>query len=235
MSQGLQYQRTDKAIVDAFLDLVIEGSFEKLTVQNIIDRAMISKNTFYSHYRDKYDIAEQLFTQYKKSFNHFLRKNYGEKGKELAQKEQGPFSRDEINSLATKAYRDYLKDHGKILMALNKIQTDKVSMQNFIKELFKERYIHAPSNANRPMEELILEGEIYAGVFSAISQHLYPQHNPLEPPFLSSDIIDQAICNAFLYSMGIIEKKCNKEGYDSIMDLKEQARTYAENYQWNEE
>ena len=69
MEKGLQYKRTDRAIVNAFIKLVNQGSFEKLTVQEILDEALVSRNTFYSHYRDKYDIAEQLFEKYKEDLS----------------------------------------------------------------------------------------------------------------------------------------------------------------------
>lgn len=38
MEKGLQYRRTDRAIMNAFIKLVNQGSFEKLTVQEILVR-----------------------------------------------------------------------------------------------------------------------------------------------------------------------------------------------------
>ena len=73
MEKGLQYRRTDRAIMNAFIKLVNQGSFEKLTVQEILDEALVSRNTFYAHYRDKYDIAEQLFKKYKEDFLRLLK------------------------------------------------------------------------------------------------------------------------------------------------------------------
>ena len=46
MEKGLQYRRTDRAIMNAFIKLVNQGSFEKLTVQEILDEALVSRNTF---------------------------------------------------------------------------------------------------------------------------------------------------------------------------------------------
>jgi AcrR family transcriptional regulator len=38
---------------DAFLELVIEKGYEKITIQDILDRADVGRSTFYVHYRDK--------------------------------------------------------------------------------------------------------------------------------------------------------------------------------------
>lgn len=50
--------RTDKAIINAFLTLCSRKGFEQMTIKDILDEAPVSRNTFYAHYRDKYDVAE---------------------------------------------------------------------------------------------------------------------------------------------------------------------------------
>jgi AcrR family transcriptional regulator len=46
-------RRTRSALIDAFLGLVVEKGYEKITVQDILDRADIGRSTLYAHYRDK--------------------------------------------------------------------------------------------------------------------------------------------------------------------------------------
>jgi AcrR family transcriptional regulator len=46
-------RRTRRALIDAFLSLVVEKGYEKVTVQDILVRADIGRSTFYAHYRDK--------------------------------------------------------------------------------------------------------------------------------------------------------------------------------------
>jgi AcrR family transcriptional regulator len=46
-------RRTRGAFIDAFLSLVVQKGYEKITVHDIIDRADIGRSTFYAHYRDK--------------------------------------------------------------------------------------------------------------------------------------------------------------------------------------
>ncbi len=58
--KDLRVQRTQTAIREAFLDLVVAVGFEQLTIQQIADRAKINRVTFYRHYDDKYVLAESL-------------------------------------------------------------------------------------------------------------------------------------------------------------------------------
>jgi AcrR family transcriptional regulator len=46
-------RRTRKLLHDAFISLVIEKGYEKITIQDILDRADVGRSTFYVHYRDK--------------------------------------------------------------------------------------------------------------------------------------------------------------------------------------
>lgn len=46
----IRYLRTEKLIFDAFAKLLSEKPYEKITVQDIADEAMINRATFYAHY-----------------------------------------------------------------------------------------------------------------------------------------------------------------------------------------
>lgn len=53
--------RTKKMIIEAFIELVEEKGYDKLTIQDIADRAMINRATFYAHFKDKQDLYEHIF------------------------------------------------------------------------------------------------------------------------------------------------------------------------------
>lgn len=46
-------RRTRKLLHSAFLELVIEKGYDKITIQDILDRADVGRSTFYVHFRDK--------------------------------------------------------------------------------------------------------------------------------------------------------------------------------------
>ena len=53
--------RTKKAIKSAFAELLSEkNDINKITVKELVERADISKSTFYDHYQDIYAVAEQF-------------------------------------------------------------------------------------------------------------------------------------------------------------------------------
>lgn len=56
----LRIKRTQKAIKSAFFELLDEKSFEHISVKDITDRALISRNTFYLHYADKYELLNKV-------------------------------------------------------------------------------------------------------------------------------------------------------------------------------
>jgi AcrR family transcriptional regulator len=59
----LRIRRTRLALRAALLELIEEKGFEAMIVQDIADRAMINRVTFYKHYRDKYDLLEQTMRE----------------------------------------------------------------------------------------------------------------------------------------------------------------------------
>ena len=64
MKRRLQFERTDRDITEAFLHILLEKSFDKITIQDIITKAMINRSTFYQHFPDKYAVLENLQKKY---------------------------------------------------------------------------------------------------------------------------------------------------------------------------
>ena len=55
----LRIQRTQKAIIDAFYELLEEKHFSAITIIDICQRALINRGTFYTHFQDKYQLLEK--------------------------------------------------------------------------------------------------------------------------------------------------------------------------------
>ncbi len=58
-------RRTRDALGDALIALMQEKAFETITIQDVLDRAHVSRSTFYTHYSDKDDLlmsdSEEFF------------------------------------------------------------------------------------------------------------------------------------------------------------------------------
>jgi AcrR family transcriptional regulator len=58
-------RRTRDALGDALVRLMLEKSFDAITIQEVLDRAGVARSTFYSHFSDKDDLllsdADEFF------------------------------------------------------------------------------------------------------------------------------------------------------------------------------
>ncbi|MBY8910940.1 TetR/AcrR family transcriptional regulator, partial [Salinicoccus roseus] len=58
MKKDLRVQKTLNAIDNAIITLLEQKPFESITVQDISSEAMINRGTFYTYYKDKYELIE---------------------------------------------------------------------------------------------------------------------------------------------------------------------------------
>lgn len=67
--------KTRRNIEEAFLRLLRDRRFNQITVQDIADEALVNKGTFYRHYHDKYDLADQLKRERIQTFGEVVSKH----------------------------------------------------------------------------------------------------------------------------------------------------------------
>lgn len=63
----LRTERTKRSITNAFLELRKQKPLEKITVKELAEVAYINKATFYTHYHDIYDLADQMENEFMES------------------------------------------------------------------------------------------------------------------------------------------------------------------------
>jgi AcrR family transcriptional regulator len=68
-------RRTRDRLGDALMELLVQMPFDKITVQDVLDRAGVSRTTFYSHFRDKNDLflsdADEFFEEMAMALSRF--------------------------------------------------------------------------------------------------------------------------------------------------------------------
>lgn len=55
-------ERSRRALMAAFIDLLLTEGYETVTVERVAERANVGRSTFYMHYRSKTDILKQSMT-----------------------------------------------------------------------------------------------------------------------------------------------------------------------------
>ncbi|MED4956160.1 TetR/AcrR family transcriptional regulator [Paenibacillus macerans] len=56
--------KSQEAIKKAFIELMTERNFDQITIQEISDRANVSRRTIYLHYMDKFDLLDKLIEEH---------------------------------------------------------------------------------------------------------------------------------------------------------------------------
>lgn len=107
----LRVKRTQKMIIEAFIELVEESGFDHVTVQNISERAMINRATFYAHFKDKYDLYNKIFDFAVEAFTSVLAIEPLIKNNRLKVKK--------IEALLTDIYLNIKKDKGFFLTIMD--------------------------------------------------------------------------------------------------------------------
>ncbi len=68
----LRILRSKHSIREAFIQLLNEKGYEAITIQDIADKAMINRNTFYLHYQNKPDLLNTCIDELLKKVKNTL-------------------------------------------------------------------------------------------------------------------------------------------------------------------
>ena len=71
----LRVIKTRKALLDAFLQMLEEKRFENITVNELCERAMVRRATFYKHFMDKYDFFSYFVRSIQQEFTNECQKH----------------------------------------------------------------------------------------------------------------------------------------------------------------
>lgn len=61
--EDIRVTRTRQSIVNAYVDLATTNRPDTITIQQIANKAMINRATFYTHFKDKQDLDDYIFRQ----------------------------------------------------------------------------------------------------------------------------------------------------------------------------
>lgn len=52
-------RKTQQSLIEVFLELLEEKGFDRITINEVADRADVNRSTVYAHYADKYDLFKK--------------------------------------------------------------------------------------------------------------------------------------------------------------------------------
>lgn len=164
----LRIIKTHKAIREAFIDLLSEQNYDDITIQDILDKALINRATFYKYYTGKSDLVGQMIDEFRQQVEKILsdRLNTDEKSLEMIMHCHG----------------QRMFELRKQMLALWKIRTKRhnlyqdmfcMSKQNFIKLAKQQNKI----NDNDP--NLDYQATMMATLMIASLQYYFERNQPL--------------------------------------------------------
>lgn len=151
-NEDRRVQRSRQMIQSAFIELTVEKGYDKVTVQDIVDRANVGRATFYAHYTDK----EDLFTQSIARFFDYL-------GGELAKENIG-----KTELLPAYAIFSHVEDHAHIHKAFGATELlHKKFHEQFVSLIENRLEVFAAQGKPIPMPKMVC-ANYFAGALLAL-------------------------------------------------------------------
>ncbi|OOS02301.1 transcriptional regulator, TetR family [Moraxella cuniculi DSM 21768] len=160
--QDLRVIRTHALIKNALIDLLKNQEFEKISVQDIVEKAMVNRATFYKYYSGKSDLAGVMIDE--------LKKDYAEL---LLQKEQTRNMNDFIQHVLPAFHQKR-----QLILALWKIKTKRHHLWDDMFLMIKNNYIRQQQSLF-VHQGLDFQGEILAAMLLKTAQYYFEQDLPI--------------------------------------------------------
>lgn len=123
----LRVIKTRNNIKSTFIQLLSEKDFEQITVQNILEKALINRSTFYKHFTDKYELARIISEEILSDYSTFLDERFMSK------------SKHDLSQYIKNVY-DRLLEQKDTLRALWKVNTGSIHLYDDMQMLLKNKY-----------------------------------------------------------------------------------------------
>ncbi len=128
----LRIRRTEANIQRAFIQLVNQVGFKHVTVKSIADTALINRQTFYKHYEDKYQLADEMIDDFVAIYDQELEKRLVLKAQNVSFEESFGILFPEVQQLVAHRFDT--------LNALLTIQTDQPSLEKKLQQVMIQHF-----------------------------------------------------------------------------------------------
>lgn len=172
-NKDLRVVRTQKNIKQAFIEMLCEMDYEKITVQELSERAMINRKTFYSYYLSLDDLLSE--------FQEEMAQNFIERTKN--------FQRPRDMNKVTKEFFLCSEELGKLGEKLN--STDSHVRKQITDEIMKQTW-NTPQRYTNPLYHNIIKSFVSQATLTIYRQWIADEKKiPLEEII---ELATQLIC-----------------------------------------
>lgn len=161
----LRFIKTEAGIQTAFICLLKEKNFGEITVQNILDIALINRKTFYNHYMDKYDLLEKMTNDLFQELEGFL-----------AERNNAALYSDSFFDITEQIYKKIHNNREKIL-TLWYINVDKPTLYERLVNLFKNEYLHMVKDVDINCD-INFQVSLYTSIQMGVLKYLLESNQP---------------------------------------------------------
>lgn len=165
----LRILKTHKAIRNAFIHLLSEQDYDDITIQTILDKALVNRATFYKYYNGKSDLAGQMIDDFKQQLNQLLLDRLNAEPNTL--------------KIIMESHSENMFDMRQQMLALLKIRTKRHNLYHDIFEMMKHNFIelakrHATTH-QISLPNLDYQSTMAATMFMTSMQYYFQQDLPI--------------------------------------------------------
>lgn len=196
--QDLRTKRTQKMIIEAFIELVGEKGYDAVTIQDIANRAMINRATFYAHFADKQALYETIISFAIEAFTSVISDDQLISGKKIKLKH--------IEKVLTQLYVNVKKNKKFFFIVSDNNDYIRQQLANILYEKYHEIFDNLKITENKlevPIDFII---EYMTSIFMGTLHWWLTADTDMSPESLSKLVI-KLVANGHLTVLGIeIEK-----------------------------
>lgn len=172
VKQDARITRTLQLIRQAFLELLTEKGFEQMTVQDILDKTLINRSTFYKHFANKNEVVKTIVEEVKQMVKAHLQERFSIP------------TEDFIYSI-----RPIFAQQRQLIYLIGQIETPKIHLYNDIHHIVKADYIQRISlGSSQQSEELDFQGHLFATITLGIMKYFIEKGELPQPNVLIQGI-----------------------------------------------
>ena len=184
--------RTQKALIDALIELLAVKRYDEISINEIIDRANVGRSTFYSHYQAKDDLLKSGFERVLDLLIQHISIGEADQGLHL---DTTPFFRHAQGHY--EIYRTLVWGSGFDVLTKGGLEA--------LSTKFQERFMRLLSGKPEPPIPLAVLSYSMAGTLLILLKWWLDKKMPYSPEYMDG-IYQQLVMPSALNVLGLIEK-----------------------------